>query len=78
MACKPAVAPWMSAADLSEAIAGKVPSERPTFQPYRGKPAVRNERGDRGNVGIMRSPLRASILPYRERPAAYRILRPML
>src|SRR6266404_2920151 len=35
----------------------------PAFQPYRGKPAVRNDRGDRGNVGIIRSPLRASILP---------------
>ncbi len=61
--CKPVVATCMSGADLSEAIAGKVPSERPAFQPYRGKPAVRNERGDRGNVGIIRSPLRASILP---------------
>src|SRR5712671_1939140 len=30
---------------------------------YRGKPAVRNDRGDRGNVGIIRSPVRASILP---------------
>ena len=35
----------------------------PTLQPYRGKPAVRNDRGDRGNVGIIRSPVRASILP---------------
>ena len=35
----------------------------PAFQPYRGKPAVRNVRGDRGNVGIIRSPVRASILP---------------
>jgi hypothetical protein len=28
-----------------------------------GKPAVRNLREDRGNVGIIRSPLRASVLP---------------
>ena len=28
-----------------------------------GKTAVRNDRGDRGNVGIIRSPIRASILP---------------
>src|SRR6266849_1299124 len=35
----------------------------PAFQPYWGKPAVRNDRGDRGNVGIIRSPLRASIPP---------------
>src|ERR1700674_2146365 len=61
--CKPVVATCMSGADLSEATAGKAPSERPALQPYWGKPAVRNERGDRGNVGIMRSPLRASILP---------------
>ena len=39
--------------------------EQPAFQPYRGKPAVRNDRGDRGNVGIIRSPFRALILPDR-------------
>jgi hypothetical protein len=42
---------------------GKVPPYMPAFQPYRGKPAVRNDREDRGNVGIIRSPVRASILP---------------
>ena len=42
---------------------GKVLSYMPAFQPYRGKPAVRNDREDRGNVGIIRSPVRASILP---------------
>jgi hypothetical protein len=36
---------------------------KPAFQPYWGKPAVRNDRKDRGNVGIIRSPVRASILP---------------
>src|SRR5260370_25245245 len=35
----------------------------PAFQPYWGKPAVRNDRGDGGNVGIIRSPLRATVLP---------------
>jgi hypothetical protein len=35
----------------------------PAFQPYRGKPAVRNDREGRGNVGIIRSPIRASTLP---------------
>jgi hypothetical protein len=35
-----------------------------------GKPAVRNDRGDRGNVGIIRSPVRASILPDRRRTAS--------
>jgi len=64
--CKPVVATCMSGADLSEATSGKAPSEKPALQPYGGKPAVRNERGDRGNVGIIRSPLRASILPDRD------------
>ena len=42
---------------------GKAPLEMPAFQPYRGKPAVRNDREGRGNVGIIRSPVRASNLP---------------
>jgi hypothetical protein len=42
----------------------------PAFQPYWGKPAVRNDRGDRGNVGIIRSPVRASVLPDRRRATA--------
>src|SRR4249919_507960 len=42
-------------------------ARKPAFQPYWGKPAVRNEWGDRGNVGIIRSPVRASILPDRQR-----------
>ena len=43
----------------------------PAFQPYWGKPAVRNERGDREDVGIMRSPVRASILPNTRRVGAF-------
>jgi hypothetical protein len=35
------------------------------LKPYRGKPAVRNDRGDSGNVGIIRCPLRAIVLPDR-------------
>src|SRR4051794_26833830 len=50
---------------LKPLTSGKAPPDRPAFQPYWGKPAVRNERGDRGNVGIIRSPVRASILPDR-------------
>jgi hypothetical protein len=42
---------------------GKALSDMPAFQPYWGKPAVRNDRGDGGNVGIIRSPLRATVLP---------------
>jgi hypothetical protein len=42
---------------------GKALLDMPAFQPYWGKPAVRNDRGDCGNVGIIRSPIRASVLP---------------
>jgi len=35
---------------------GKALSEMPAFQPYWGKPAVRNDRGDGGNVGIHSKP----------------------
>src|SRR6266568_5028509 len=53
----------MQGAGLSCRQSGKAPLGKPAFQPYWGKPAVRNDRGDRGNVGIIRSPIRASILP---------------
>src|ERR1700757_1747983 len=43
--------------------AGKAPSDRPALKPYWGKPAVRNFRGGDGNVGIIRSPVRAIALP---------------
>jgi hypothetical protein len=48
---------------LKSTVSGKVLSYMPAFQPYRGKPAVRNDREGRGNVGIIRSPVRASTLP---------------
>jgi hypothetical protein len=41
---------------------GRAP-EIPALKPYRGKPAVRNFRGGSGNVGIIRSPVRAIALP---------------
>ena len=53
----------MPGAGLTEAWPGKAPSDMPALEPYWGKPAVRHLRGDRGNVGIIRSPVRASILP---------------
>src|SRR6202035_2950635 len=53
----------MPGAGLSCRRSRKAPLGKPTFQPYWGKPAVRNDRGDRGNVGIIRRPIRASILP---------------
>jgi len=48
---------------LKSTMRGKVLPYMPAFQPYRGKPAVRNDREGRGNVGIIRSPVRASTLP---------------
>jgi hypothetical protein len=53
----------MPGAGFTEPPYGKAPSERPALKPYWGKPAVRNFRGDDGNVGIMRSPVRAIVLP---------------
>ena len=46
-----------------DAAGGKAPADTPALKPYWGKPAVRNFRGDDGNVGIMRSPVRAIVLP---------------
>ena len=42
---------------------GKALSNIPALKPYWEKPAVRNFREGNGNVGIMRSPLRAIALP---------------
>ena len=53
----------MPGAGFTESPYGKAPSDRPALKPYWGKPAVRNFRGDDGNVGIMRSPVRAIVLP---------------
>jgi hypothetical protein len=45
------------------AVVQEGPSDIPALKPYWGKPAVRNFRGDHGDVGIMRSPVRAMVLP---------------
>src|SRR5215467_6160246 len=52
---KPNISRCMPGAGLSQPMRGKVLSYMPAFQPYRGKPAVRNDREGRGNVGIIRS-----------------------
>ena len=54
------------------ATGGKAPFDKPALKPYWGKPAVRNFRGDDGNVGIIRSPLRAIVLPDRAATALKR------
>jgi hypothetical protein len=38
-------------------VFGKAASEIPALKPYRGKPAVRNFRGDGGNAGIIEARL---------------------
>ena len=48
---------------MANQTAGKASSDIPALKPYRGKPAVRNFRGGDGNVGIIRSPVRAIALP---------------
>jgi hypothetical protein len=48
---------------MANQYAGKASSEIPALKPYRGKPAVRNFRGGDGDVGIIRSPVRAIALP---------------
>src|SRR3954469_2362242 len=48
---------------MANQVSGKASSDSPALKPYRGKPAVRNLRGGNGNVGIMRSPVRAIALP---------------
>ena len=61
---------------------GKALSEMQALKPERGKPAFRNFRGGDGNVGIIRSPLRAIALPdYRKgvaNPSWPRVLQAML
>src|SRR6202051_1021239 len=53
----------MPGAGLSRRSPRKAPLGQPALQPYWGKLAVRNDRGDRGNVGLIRNPIRTSILP---------------
>src|SRR5260370_21710297 len=48
---------------MANQCAGKASFESPALKPYRGKPAVRNFREGNGNVGIIRSPVRAIALP---------------
>ena len=60
---KPGRALGMPGAGFTDGRHGQALPERPAFQPYWGKPAVRNDRGDDGNVGIIRSPVRAIAPP---------------
>ncbi|MGA7471524.1 MAG: hypothetical protein WBQ74_15325, partial [Candidatus Sulfotelmatobacter sp.] len=44
---------WQTARREELAVDGKALSDIPAFQPDWGKPAVRNDRGDDGNVSII-------------------------
>src|SRR5439155_13226430 len=55
----------MPGAGLTADAFGKARPDRLAFKPYWGQLAVRNFRGGDGNVGIIRSPLRAIALPNR-------------
>ena len=49
--------------ELNSQSTGRPRLKLPAFQPDRRKSAVRNDRGDDGNGGIIRSPIRAIVLP---------------
>src|SRR6516165_6985601 len=51
--------------ELNSQSTGRPRLKLPAFQPDWRKSAVRNERGDDGNGGIIRSPIRAIVLPDR-------------
>jgi hypothetical protein len=53
----------MPGAGLTETPFRKTLPDMLAFKPYWGKPTVRDFREDDGNVGIIRSPVRAIVLP---------------
>jgi hypothetical protein len=59
----PHVLEGMPGAGFTSRRSGKARSDRLILKPYWGKPAVRNFKGGGGNVGIIRSPVRATVLP---------------
>src|SRR5437879_7707337 len=61
--CKPRAEAGMPGAGLTAEAFGKARPDRLALKPYRGKPAVRTFREGDGDVGIIRSPLRAIALP---------------
>ena len=61
--CKPRAEAGTPGAGLTAEVFGKARPDRLALKPYRGKPAVRNFREGDGDVGIIRSPLRAIALP---------------
>jgi len=75
--CKPRVVWSMFGANLIYATWGQaLPDslQMPAFQPYWGKPAVRDDRGDGGNGGIIRSPI-SRHRPTRQTKAWWRLMK---
>src|SRR3990172_9129706 len=67
----------MPGAGLTVMSAGQARPDRLALKPYWGKPAVRNFREGDGNVGIIRSPVRAIALPDLDCAGAHHVhLRP--
>src|SRR6267378_4502732 len=59
----------MSGVDFSSARRRQARTDMLALKPYWGKPTVRNFRGSDGNVGIIRSPVRAiALLDNQRRP----------
>src|SRR5262245_50013400 len=52
----------------------RAPPGKPAFQPYWGKPAVRNDREDRGNVGIIEARSAPRSYPTPMCPIRYTVL----
>jgi hypothetical protein len=60
----------MRGARFTRSSLGQALTDRLALKPYWGKPAVRNFRGGGGNVGIIRSPVRATpCRPYSRKPS---------
>jgi hypothetical protein len=72
---KPSVCRGMRGARLTRRPLGKAPADRLALKPYWGKPTVRNFRGGGGDVGIIRSPVRATALPDRRRRSSFHLRR---
>src|SRR4029453_954681 len=56
---------WVSAFSVRRDAGRQVAPDRLALKPYWGKPTVRNFREGDGNVGLIRSPIRAIALPDR-------------
>jgi hypothetical protein len=56
----------MPGAGLTDTLDRKALSDMLALKPYWGKPTARDFKGDDGYVGIIRTPIRAIVLPDRK------------